>query len=121
MRLRQLGLVVAGGVVGAALRHLAAQNPSDIPWEVLAINLIGAAVAGWLVGRIRLHSHPARWLIPFAVVGAAGALTTFSGLVVDTLLLADAGRWAAAGIYSAASVVSGPIVAGVGLWLGGRS
>ncbi len=119
-RLRQTGLVVAGGMIGSMLRFLAAQDPGDVPWEVLGINLVGAVAAGWLVGRISHHSHRARWLVPFAVVGVTGALTTFSGLVVDVLSLVDAERWGETAIYAGASLLCGPVAAASGLHLGGR-
>jgi len=120
-RLLRLGLVVAGGMVGSLIRYIATRNPGEVPWSVVAVNVAGAAAAGWLVGRIRRHSHQARWLVPLAVIGVAGALTTFSGMVVDSLLLADGGRWGDAVAYASVSVVGGPVAAIAGLRLGDRS
>lgn len=115
-----LALVAVGGALGSAVRHLAVRSASDVPWEVLTVNVIGAALAGFLVVGVGVHAHRARVLLPFAVIGMAGALTTFSGLVVDTVLLADAGRWGRAAQYGIGSVVLGPIGAMCGMWLGGR-
>lgn len=115
-----VALVAVGGALGSALRHLAVHSASGVPWEMLAVNVVGAVLAGFLVAGLDDHAHRARVLLPLAVVGVAGALTTFSGLVVDTVLLADAGRWGDAAQYGLASVVLGPIAAMCGMWLGGR-
>jgi CrcB protein len=115
-----LALVAVGGAVGSALRYFATGDSPGIPWAILAVNLAGAVVAGFIVGRIPVHSHRARVLLPLAVVGVAGALTTFSGLVLDTVLLIDAGHVSDAVRYAGASVVAGPVAAAGGLWAGGR-
>lgn len=117
----RLSLVVLGGLVGSWVRYLVAGDPGAVPWPVLWINLAGAALAGVLVARVRRHAHESRVLLPLAVVGVAGALTTFSGLVVDTVLLVDGGRVAAAAGYAGASLVLGPLVAAAGLTIGSRS
>lgn len=114
-------LVASGGLLGSAVRHLATRSSSGVPWEVLAVNLVGAVIAGFLVARVGAHAHRARVLLPFAVVGVAGALTTFSGLVVDTVVMVDAGAWSDAVRYAAVSVVLGPVAAVAGMWAGGRT
>jgi CrcB protein len=113
--------VVAGGLIGSLIRYLVAGDPGDVPWELLGVNLAGAVLAGWLIGRIRLHAGPAHWLLPFAVVGIAGALTTFSGVVVDLVLLAESSRWSEAAMFASAALITGPIAAGAGLRIGHRS
>jgi len=120
-RLRHLGLVVAGGMIGSLFRFWAAADPGEVPWQIFGINLVGAAIAGWLVGRIPSHSHRARWLVPIAVIGVTGAFTTFSALTFDVFLLVDAGRLGDAAIYSGASLLGGPLAASAGLRAGARS
>ena len=118
---RRLGLVVAGGLIGSLIRYLVAGDPGDVPWELLGVNLAGSVIAGWLIGRVRMHAHPAHWLLPFAVIGIAGALTTFSGVIVDVVLLAESSRWSEAAVFSAVALATGPAAAGVGLRLGHRA
>ena len=118
---RRFGLVVAGGLIGSLIRYLVAGDPGDVPWELLGVNLAGSVMAGWLIGRVRLHAHPSHWLLPFAVIGIAGALTTFSGVIVDVVLLAEASRWSEVAVFAAVALVTGPAAAGVGLRLGHRA
>lgn len=116
----RVGLVLLGGLLGSSVRHLAAGEASGVPWEVLAVNLIGAAIAGWLIASIGNHAHRARILVPVAVIGVAGALTTFGGMAVDVVLLADTGDWVGAAGYAAASILLGPVAAGCGILAGSR-
>jgi len=117
----RLGYVVVGGLIGSTIRYLITRSADGVPWEVLVVNVCGAVLAGVLVGRIGRHAHESRVVIPFAVIGVAGALTTFSGFVVDTVLLADAGLTADAIRYATVSIVLGPLAAGLGLKLGSVS
>lgn len=114
----RVGLVAVGALAGSGIRYLSTSHATGVPWAVLWVNLAGAVLAGYLVARVRRHAHHARVLLPLAVVGVAGALTTFSGVVVDGVLLADAGDWAAAVRYASASVVLGPIAAAAGIAAG---
>jgi CrcB protein len=118
---RRLLLVLAGGMVGSAIRQAVLSDAVGLRPALLVINLAGALLAGWLVGAIPGHSHRARWQLPLAVVGVAGALTTFSALVVDALTLLDAGRVADAGTLITVSLLVGPAAALVGLRIGARS
>lgn len=117
----RLGLVALGGLFGSLVRHLVTADPGVVPWPVLWVNVAGALLAGILVGRVRRHARGSRVLLPLAVVGFAGALTTFSGLVVDTVLLVDGGRAAAAAGYAGASLLLGPLIAATGLAIGART
>lgn len=105
---RALALVAAGGAVGglaragvaAALPH----PPGTWSWATLAVNVAGAFALAALLGVLaRRPSEATRLLVG---TGLLGGLTTFSGLVVDVLLLADAGRPAAAAGYLGVSVVT---------------
>jgi CrcB protein len=117
----RLALVALGGLLGSFARHVATSGSGDVPWAVLWVNLAGALMAGVLVARVRRHATGSTVLLPLAVVGVAGALTTFSGLAVDTVLLIDAGQVGDALRYSLASLGLGPLVAGSGLWIGART
>lgn len=100
--------VAAGGAVGGLLRaaavELGAHEAGTWPWATLAVNAVGAfALAALLTVLARRPSERARLLLG---TGVLGAFTTFSGLVVDAVLLADAGRPGTAAGYLLVSVAS---------------
>lgn len=115
---RLIGLVAAGGVIGSAVRVLvSAVVPSaDFPWDVIVVNLAGAFVIGYLLPRLRGH----RRSMAFMVMGVGGSATTFSALVLDVVLLAEAGRTLGALGYGAGSVAGGFGAAALGIALGRR-
>jgi CrcB protein len=118
----RLGLVLLGGAIGSLLRHVAAGGSTDgVPWAVLWVNLLGALLAGVLVARVRHHAAGSRIVLPLAVVGLAGAFTTFGGLVVDTVVLLEVGDVQGAFAFATTSVLVGPLVAFIGMRAGARS
>jgi len=75
-------------------------------------NLVGAAILGFLAGRVAIR--PGRGVLwALAGVGLAGALTTFSGFVIEGVLIAEGNGLAAAVLYVGVSVVAGLWVAAV--------
>lgn len=118
---QQLGLVAAGGALGAMGRFLLAgwmarAAGAAFPWGTLAANLLGSLLAGlllvWLEGR---GPSAALWRA-FLMIGVLGGLTTFSALMVELWLLQREGGPAWAGAYLLASLVGGLAL----LWLGVR-
>ena len=100
--------VAAGGAVGGLLRAAAVElighEAGTWSWPVLAVNTVGAFALGALLTVLaRRPSERVRLLVG---TGVLGALTTFSGLVVDAVLLADAGRPGTAVAYLLVSVAS---------------
>jgi CrcB protein len=91
-------LVAAGGVVGSLTRALVGftlpHEPGSWGWATLAVNLLGAGALCALL--VQVPSPRARLLLG---TGLLGGLTTFSGFTLDAVLLADAGRPAAAAGY----------------------
>ena len=86
--LGELLWVAVGAVPGALLRwqvslHLADRN--------LLVNVVGAALLGWLAG-----APPAARRQLLLGVGFCGSLTTFSSWMLDTARLLGEGHWAAA-------------------------
>lgn len=87
-------VVFIGGVLGAPARYLVDSFVKDragtaMPWGTLAVNVIGSAVLGLLMGIASRGalSHTVQSLIG---TGFCGALTTFSTFSTDTYqLLAD--------------------------------
>lgn len=119
---QQLGLVAAGGALGAAGRFLLSGWMTRLvgtgfPWGTLAANLLGSLLAGfvlvWLEGR---GSSALLWRA-FLMVGVLGGLTTYSALMVELYLLqrGTGPHWG--GIYLALSLVGGLGL----LWLGMRA
>ena len=118
---QQLGLVAAGGALGAAGRFVISgwmtrQLGAAFPWGTLTVNLLGSLLAGfllvWLEGR-----GPAGLLWrAFLIVGVLGGLTTFSALMLELHLLqrGTGPHWG--GVYLGASLVGGMGL----LWVGMR-
>lgn len=116
--------VAVGGAVGALLRAgvviatLTAAPGGEVA-GVLAINVLGAAGLGWLVGRAR---HDAGWarLLPLLGTGLLGALTTFSTLAEQIARHAATGRLLVAVLLGLGSLAGGVAAALLGLRLGLR-
>lgn len=91
-------LVAAGGVLGALARAgvgvLLPHEPGTWAWSTLVVNALGAALLCALLTAVR--DERTRLLLG---TGVLGAFTTFSAFAVDAVLLADAGRLAAAAAY----------------------
>ncbi|MFD6417343.1 fluoride efflux transporter FluC [Streptomyces sp. NPDC060194] len=78
-------LVLAGGMVGAPLRHLAdtaarSRFGDAFPWGILAVNVAGSALLGALTG----VGADLQLLLG---TGLCGALTTYSTFSYETLRL----------------------------------
>lgn len=94
---QQLALVMLGGALGAAGRFwlggaMLRQLGGGIPWGTLAANLIGSFLAGFIVVWLEGRGPAALYWRAFLIVGLMGGLTTFSALMVETLLLARSQR-----------------------------
>lgn len=100
-----LALVAVGGALGGLARAgvgvLLPHAPGSWGWSTLVVNVLGAFLLAVLV--VRGPSERARLLLG---VGLMGAFTTFSGVVVDAVLLADAGRPGTAAAYVLVAVTS---------------
>lgn len=116
-----LGLVMAGGALGAGARYLLGdwllrQLGSGLPWGTLAVNLLGSFLAGFVVIWLQERGEGALLLRAFLVVGLLGGFTTYSALMVECLLLAREGRSAQLLGYLALSLVAGLAL----VWAGAR-
>ncbi len=118
VRTRTLLLVAAGGALGTLLRLAATAGESDgVPWSTLLVNLAGAFGLGVLVAVLAARDDRAALRL---VVGAGlfGALTTWSGLAVQTVLLVRDGRAATGALYLLLNLAGGVLAAVAGLRLG---
>jgi CrcB protein len=117
-----LGLVMLGGALGAALRYLVGdwllqRSAGGMPWGTLAVNLAGAFAAGLLFALLEARGPAAAHWRAFLLVGVLGAMTTFSALMLEALLLSRAGRLPASLGYLAISLAGGLLL----VWLGARA
>ncbi|GAA2703712.1 hypothetical protein GCM10010429_09880 [Micromonospora olivasterospora] len=112
-----LGVVAAGGVLGAlaraGLQAALPHHPAGFPWATFSVNvtgclLIGALMALVAAGRTRPLTRP------FLGVGVLGGFTTFSTYVVDARQAVAAGAPGIALAYLVTTLV-GALVA---VWLG---
>ena len=74
--MKKLAIIAAGGVVGSLFRYLFIDRSDEI--GILAINLIGVAIAGFIAYRIA----PGELSRAFWIPGVAGSMTTFSSVAV---------------------------------------
>ena len=117
-----LGLVMAGGALGAAGRHLLGgwllrQVGNGLPWGTLAVNLIGSFAAGFLFVWLEGRGPNALYWRAFLMVGVLGALTTYSALMLELLMFSRTGRPSVLFGYLALSLVAGFAL----VWLGART
>ncbi len=104
-------LVVAGGGIGAGLRHLVNMaalrllGPS-FPWGTVAVNLLGGILMGLLVGTLARHEPAggANHIRLFLATGVLGGFTTFSAFSLDAVVLWERGAELAAAGYVLGSV-----------------
>lgn len=121
---RLLLLVLAGGTVGAVLRHLvsatADAQAGELPWATFGVNVAGAFALGLLLellGRRGPDTSRRRDVRLALGTGLLGAFTTYSALGAETALLVRAGEPALAGGYALGSAVAGLLAAGAGIAL----
>lgn len=117
-----LGLVMAGGALGAAGRHLIGgwllrQAGNGLPWGTLAVNLIGSFAAGLLFAWLEGRGPNALYWRAFLLVGVLGALTTYSALMLELLMYSRSGRSSLLLGYLALSLIAGFAL----VWLGART
>jgi len=87
--------VAAGGALGASARYLLGlwlvSEATRISWAILAANVVGCFLAGFLAAVLsqRVEFSPAMQL--FLGTGVLGGFTTFSAFSVNTLAIAESG------------------------------
>ena len=123
-RRRQLLAIALGGALGATMRIALTQVfpvGDGMPWTTLAINVAGAFLLG-IAATLTAGDDPLEgWRLPLVGTGFCGALTTFSGLCLESLELADRGSSGLAVQYLSLSLVAGIGAALVGVRIASRS
>lgn len=78
--------VAVAGSCGAVLRMLlvvlAEEQFMRFPWATLAVNLIGSAAIGVLIGVAHAWSRLPKWAVPVLGTGFLGSFTTFSAVIL---------------------------------------
>lgn len=101
--------VAVGGVVGAEIRYLLGvafpAAPDAWPWTTFWINISGCLLIGVLYTVLAGAARPNPLLRPLLGVGVLGGYTTFSTWSVETVQLAEHGRYGLALGYALASPV----------------
>ncbi|MEU5399835.1 CrcB family protein [Streptomyces sp. NPDC005963] len=113
-----LGVVAAGGVIGALARYavtLAWPVTEDgFPWSTLAINVFGSALIGALLPLVSEDGHQERPLVRlFAGTGVLGGFTTFSAYAYDLRALLVDDRALLALVYAVGTVVGCLVAVGL--------
>ncbi|MSO68969.1 MAG: fluoride efflux transporter CrcB [Alphaproteobacteria bacterium] len=106
----QILFVAAGGAIGSVGRYVVAGAVERwlgvaFPYGTLAVNVVGSAVLGLLVGLFTSLFETTPDLRLFLVVGILGGFTTFSAFSLDTITLFERGEAGRAILYIALSVV----------------
>lgn len=101
--------VGAGGFIGSVFRYLIGLIPflhkGDIPFQTLAVNVIGAVLIGMIVKYAESYEAANETAVLFLKVGICGGFTTFSTFSLESFGLLESGRWSAFAIYVAASII----------------
>ncbi|MFC3656342.1 fluoride efflux transporter CrcB [Xanthomonas hyacinthi] len=109
---QQLLLAMAGGAVGSGLRFavgsaLLQRYGAGFPWGTLTVNLVGAFVGGFLMVWIEGRGASAPYWRALLIVGLIGGLTTFSSLMMESLVFLRGGRGGMVPIYLAITLAAG--------------
>lgn len=118
---QQLVLVMLGGALGAGGRYwlggwLLRHVGDGLPWGTLAVNLLGSFAAGFLAIWLENRGSSALYWRAFLIVGALGALTTYSALMLECLLYSRSARGGLMLGYLSITLVGGLTL----VWAGAR-
>jgi CrcB protein len=109
--LRELGAIFVGGAIGSITRawlglHL--NGPTgQWPWGTFAVNVVAAFLLGYFSTRLLERLPVSSYQRPFLGTGVCGGLSTFSTMQVEVVRMVQAGDWAIAVGYVAASILVG--------------
>jgi CrcB protein len=108
---RELAAIFAGGFIGAIARALmidaVPHDGGEWPWATFLVNVAGAFALGYFTTRLQERLPLSSYRRPFVGTGFCGALTTFSTMQVELLVMLDGGHIGLAAAYASASVLVG--------------
>jgi len=88
------------------------------PVGTTIINVTGSFLLGVVTGLAMAHVLPAPWRLILGT-GFLGGYTTFSTASLETVRLAQQGRWRASALNAFGMLAGSLLAAAAGLWLGG--
>jgi CrcB protein len=112
-------LVAIGGAIGSSCRYLLDGAvyrwlPATFPYGTFAVNVVGCAVFGFLIGVGEQRLVVGSTARTFLLIGVLGGFTTFSSFAFETVQLLRGAQW-----WLATLNVAGQIVIGfAALWIG---
>jgi len=122
-----LGLVLAGGAIGTAVRSALETRfgaaPGQWPWPTFTINVSGALLLGLLLTTLNRTGPDEGWRRNSRLLlgtGVMGGYTTYSSFVVEADQLVDVGRPGLALAYATLSILLGTAGALAGVLVGRR-
>ena len=123
MNWQLLGLAMAGGALGAGARFLLGgwllrQAGDHWPWGTLAANLAGSFLAGLLFAALEGRGPSAVYWRALLIVGVLGGLTTWSALMLESMLYLRSGRSGTLVLYFATTLIGGLLLVWAGMRLG---
>jgi CrcB protein len=108
---QELAAIFAGGVLGALARGALARSfpagAAQWPWATFAVNIAAALALGYFITRLQERLPPYAHLRAFFGTGLCGALSTFSTLALELLMMIEGSHWGLAVGYAAASALGG--------------
>ena len=125
LTLPALGLVWLGGAVGTTARYLVGRevpHAVGVPVATIGVNVLGAFALGLLLEGLTDGGagRTATRLRLLLGTGVLGGFTTYSALAVDTALLLDGSRVAAAAAYAVGTLLLGVLACAAGVLLAAR-
>ncbi len=108
---QELAAIFLGGFIGTvargALAHSVVEQADRWPWATFAVNMLGAALLGYLITRLQERLPPTLYRRALLGTGLCGGLTTFSTMMLELARMIEAGRPGLAAAYALASLAGG--------------
>jgi fluoride exporter len=97
----------AGGFARSALEQAWPASGHGWPWVTFAVNMAGTALLASLVTRLQVRPRSSGYLRALIGTGLCGALTTFSTLQLEALVLVHNHHAALGAAYAVVSIGAG--------------